>query len=159
MQPLTFPQRELWEASPIPVADVSNHICTFIEVRGLLTTEDCDAGDATSGRPAGSDAAFYIARQGSAGPDDPREQPAQDAVPELSSVSERRPEAIEELMQETFSEPFDLVQGPLYRVNVLRRGADDHLLVLTIHHAIADGWTLGAFVQDSVCRLCTRGSR
>ena len=51
-------------------------------------------------------------------------------------------------MQEAFSEPFDLVQGPLYRVNVLRRDADDHLLVLTIHHAIADGWSLGAFVQD-----------
>ncbi len=40
LQPLTFPQRELWEASPIPVADPSNHICTFIEVRGLLTPED-----------------------------------------------------------------------------------------------------------------------
>ena len=66
---------------------------------------------------------------------------------ELSS-SDRRPEAVEELMQETFSEPFDLVQGPLYRVTVLRRGADDHLLILAIHHAIADGWTLGAFVQD-----------
>ena len=30
LQPLTFPQRELWESSPIPVADPSNHICTFI---------------------------------------------------------------------------------------------------------------------------------
>jgi hypothetical protein len=61
------------------------------------------------------------------------------------------PEAVEELMQEAFGKPFDLVQGPLYRVNVLRRAADDHLLVLTIHHAIADGWTLGIFVRD----LCT----
>ena len=44
--------------------------------------------------------------------------------------------------------PFDLMQGPLYRVDVLRRAADDHVMVLTIHHAIADGWTLGVFVQD-----------
>ena len=73
--------------------------------------------------------------------------PAQMRFRQLS-VSDRQPEAIEELMQEAFSEPFDLVQGPLYRVDVLRRDADDHLLVLTIHHAIADGWTLGAFVQD-----------
>ena len=63
-------------------------------------------------------------------------------------LSDRRPEAIEALMQETFSEPFDLVQGPLYRAKVLRLGADNHLLVLAIHHAIADGWTLGAFVRD-----------
>ena len=43
LQPLTFAQRELWEASPIPPADVSNHICAFIEVRGLLAQPDCEA--------------------------------------------------------------------------------------------------------------------
>ncbi len=40
------------------------------------------------------------------------------------------------------------MQGPLYRAEVLRRAADDHVLVFAIHHAIADGWTLGVFVQD-----------
>ena len=49
---------------------------------------------------------------------------------------------------EIFREPFDLVQGPLYRVVDLRRAADDHVLVFAIHHAIADGWSLGVFVQD-----------
>ena len=43
------------------------------------------------------------------------------------------------------------MQGPLYRVDMLRRAANDHLLVFSIHHAIADGWSLGVFVQD----LCT----
>jgi len=59
-----------------------------------------------------------------------------------------RPERIEELAAEIFREPFDLLQGPLYRVVDLRRAADDHVLVLAIHHAIADGWSLGVFVQD-----------
>src|SRR4029079_8185734 len=54
-------------------------------------------------------------------------------------------------MKETYRSPFDLVQGPLYRVDMLRRAANDHLLVFSIHHAIADGWSLGVFVQD----LCT----
>jgi hypothetical protein len=65
-----------------------------------------------------------------------------DISPQTSS------EKIEELALETFSEPFDLVQGPLYRVEVLRRSSDDQLMVFAIHHAIADGWTLGVFVQD-----------
>jgi hypothetical protein len=55
---------------------------------------------------------------------------------------------IEELALQTFCEPFDLVQGPLYRVEVLRRAPDDQLMIFAIHHAIADGWTLGVFVQD-----------
>ena len=54
-------------------------------------------------------------------------------------------------MKETYREPFDLMQGPLHRVDMLRRGANDHVLAFSIHHAIADGWSLGVFVQD----LCT----
>ena len=51
-------------------------------------------------------------------------------------------------MKETYRAPFDLMQGPLYRIEMLRRAADDHVLVFAIHHAIADGWTLGVFVED-----------
>src|SRR5580765_2207832 len=69
---------------------------------------------------------------------------------ELSSA-EARPEALEELMKETWRLPFDLIQGPLYRVDMLRRAANDHILMFSIHHAIADGWSLGVFVRD----LCT----
>src|ERR1700738_3659207 len=43
LQPLTFPQRELWEASPVPVGDVTNHICCLIRLRGLVTLNDCQA--------------------------------------------------------------------------------------------------------------------
>src|SRR4029077_1944943 len=62
--------------------------------------------------------------------------------------SDAAPDAIEELALQTFYEPFDLIQGPLYRVEVLRRAPDDQVMVFAIHHAIADGWTLGVFVQD-----------
>ena len=58
---------------------------------------------------------------------------------------------LEELMLETYRAPFDLLQGPLHRVQMLRRGGNDHVLAFSIHHAIADGWSLGVFVQD----LCT----
>src|SRR5207237_4127455 len=43
LHPLTLPQRELWETSAAPPADVSNHICCVINVRGLISPEDCVA--------------------------------------------------------------------------------------------------------------------
>jgi hypothetical protein len=64
------------------------------------------------------------------------------------SPPQRSDQAIEELASEVFRQPFDLVQGPLYRATVFSRTADDHVLALAIHHSIADGWTLGVFVQD-----------
>src|SRR5665647_2107452 len=42
LHPLTFPQRELWETSPVPAADVSNNIRAFIQVRGSLSPQACE---------------------------------------------------------------------------------------------------------------------
>jgi amino acid adenylation domain-containing protein/non-ribosomal peptide synthase protein (TIGR01720 family) len=43
---------------------------------------------------------------------------------------------------------FDLVAGPLFRIALLKLGGDMHLLVLTIQHLIADGWSIGLMLQE-----------
>jgi len=49
------------------------------------------------------------------------------------------------------------VQGPLYRVEVLRRSADRSCARASrFITAIADGWTLGVFVQDLFAAYCSR---
>jgi len=147
LQPLTFPQRELWETSPVTVTDTANHICCLIHLRGPVTQDVCETALQRvverqevlrlSFLP-GKDRPLQMIRQSS---------PANLRFRELSAIQERD-EAVDELAQEVFSEPFDLVLGPLYRADVFRRRADDHVLVLAIHHAIADGWSLGVFIQD-----------
>jgi amino acid adenylation domain-containing protein len=44
--------------------------------------------------------------------------------------------------------PFDLARGPLVRVALLRLAATEHLLLATLHHAVADGWSLGVLVRE-----------
>ena len=46
--------------------------------------------------------------------------------------------------------PFDLAVGPLVRVLLLKLGEADHLLVLTQHHSISDGWSIGIILQEIV---------
>ena len=145
LHPLTLPQRELWEVSPVPVEDSANHICCLIEVQGLLTERECRAA-----------IQLVVEREEvlrlSVLPG--RERPLQMIRKncginfDVREVADARPEAIEELAAEIFRTPFDLVQGPLYRVVDLRRTANDHVLVFAIHHAIADGWSLGIFVEE-----------
>lgn len=38
--------------------------------------------------------------------------------------------------------PFDLEQGPLFRVRLVRLDEDQHVLMLNLHHIIADGWSI-----------------
>ncbi|WP_209329029.1 amino acid adenylation domain-containing protein [Lunatimonas salinarum] len=43
---------------------------------------------------------------------------------------------------------FDLQQGPLIRFTVIKRGGDNHLLNITAHHIICDGWSLNVIVEE-----------
>jgi len=44
--------------------------------------------------------------------------------------------------------PFDLENGPLYRFSVIRHSEKYHQLILSFHHVICDGWSLGILMQD-----------
>ena len=44
--------------------------------------------------------------------------------------------------------PFDLENGPLLRVRIQRRAADNYLITFTAHHLIMDGWSLWVFLRD-----------
>jgi hypothetical protein len=146
LHPLTFPQRELWEASPSPPADVSNHICCIINVRGLISPDDCVA---SIQRVVNRQEVLRLSiLPGKNGPVQLIRTRSEPVMRFRDIPSNTPPDAIEELALQTFYEPFDLIQGPLYRVEVLRRAPDDQIMIFAIHHAIADGWTLGVFVQD-----------
>ena len=52
------------------------------------------------------------------------------------------------LTQEEAQQPCDLLQGPLLRTCVLRLNPQRALLLVTLHHIIADGWSLTLFFQE-----------
>ena len=56
-------------------------------------------------------------------------------------AAELPPRALAALLADAHA-PFALAAGPLVRILLLRLGPQDHLLALTLHHAVADGWSL-----------------
>ena len=45
--------------------------------------------------------------------------------------------------------PFDLAAGPPFRARCVRLGADDHVLLIAMHHIVSDGWSLGVFWRET----------
>src|SRR6185436_14675964 len=43
---------------------------------------------------------------------------------------------------------FDLASGPLARVSILRLADEEHILLLSIHHIIADAWSVKLFFEE-----------
>jgi amino acid adenylation domain-containing protein len=44
--------------------------------------------------------------------------------------------------------PFDLATGPLFRAALLRLADDEHVLLITLHHAVTDGWSMGVLYRE-----------
>jgi len=60
---------------------------------------------------------------------------------------EREREA-RQLARQEASHPADLTRGPLLRTFLLRLGSEEHILLLTMHHIITDGWSGQVFVRE-----------
>ncbi|ASS75460.1 hypothetical protein CIG75_11050 [Tumebacillus algifaecis] len=52
--------------------------------------------------------------------------------------------------REEARKPFDLARGPLIRATLLRIAENEHILLLTLHHIVADGWSLGVLLQEMI---------
>ncbi|MEU3100291.1 amino acid adenylation domain-containing protein [Streptomyces griseoflavus] len=61
---------------------------------------------------------------------------------------EERRARVAELLADERTRRFDLAEPPLLRVTLVRFADDDHLLVVSHHHALLDGWSLPLFFRD-----------
>jgi thioesterase domain-containing protein/acyl carrier protein len=55
---------------------------------------------------------------------------------------------VRQLASEEAATPFDLGRGPLWRVTLLRCSDQEHVLLLTMHHIVSDGWSFLLFCQE-----------
>ncbi|MBV9787345.1 MAG: hypothetical protein JOZ51_04180, partial [Chloroflexi bacterium] len=95
--------------------------------------------------------------QGAPGSDS---QPAQVVAPELQltlardsvedlPAAERESAALERVIAEA-QRPFDLAHGPLMRGLLVRLDEQRHMLAVTLHHIVFDGWSMGIMLREIV---------
>ncbi|MEP0858565.1 amino acid adenylation domain-containing protein [Trichocoleus sp. DQ-U1] len=85
-------------------------------------------------------------------------QPIQEIAPTLTVTFpvidvQAFPEAeregkIQQLISQEALKPFDLTQAPLFRIQLLQLGEEEHILVLVLHHIIFDLWSIGVMLQE-----------
>ncbi len=70
-------------------------------------------------------------------------------VTHLGDISpERVKEKVRMLAEVEVSKPFNLTQAPLVKLLLYKISEKLHFLLIIIHHAIADGWSLGVFLSE-----------
>src|SRR5690606_15299372 len=60
--------------------------------------------------------------------------------------------AVQANIDTEMARPFDLGAGPLLRAVLLRTGEREHLFLVSVHHAVFDGWSFDIFMSE-LCAL------
>lgn len=115
---------------------------------------------ATLGRHAALRACFRIRRNGEPVQVVPPSVPAPLTCADLTNVpGAERSAAADELTRDDRTRPFDLSAPPLVRCTVIRLGESACRILLTVHHAVIDGWSMGLFIEEVFSRYAISGAQ
>ena len=149
--PASFPQQRMWFLDQLNPGGAAYNIPAAVRVRGVLDVELWRRSLAEIVRRHESLRTTFDEVDG---------EPVQvvhdsgeleltvEEVPHL-----RGPDGepgIKELARQEFTRPFDLGTGPLMRMKFLRLAADEHILLLTMHHIVADLWSTSVLLGELV---------
>src|ERR1051326_8687393 len=62
--------------------------------------------------------------------------------------NEQREAETRQLIRRETQQPFDLRQGPVWRARLVRLGAEEHVLLFTLHHIATDGWSMEILTRE-----------
>src|ERR1043165_4026151 len=147
--PLSFSQLRLWFLDQLVPGSASYLIPMAVRLKGVL---DADALEVSLRKLTQRHEILrtsFISVEG---------QPSQIIAPELAvtlplvslkDVAERERETLAyKFIFEESQRPFNLAQAPLWRAKLLKLDTHDHVLLLMMHHIIADEWSLGVLLRE-----------
>ncbi|WHZ21724.1 MAG: polyketide synthase module [Nitrospira sp.] len=147
--PLSFSQERLWFLDQLEAGSSFYHLAAALHLRG---TFDLSAAELALNRIASRHDALRTTLATVDGRPVQRITPEKRisiAVLDLEVRSEeKRDVAIGRLAAEDARLPFTLDEGPLWRVSVVNVAPQEQVLLLTMHHIISDGWSLGVLVRE-----------
>ncbi len=148
-QPLSFAQQRLWFLTQLEGASEAYHISRALRLEGdldraalrsaldrivlrheaLRTTFVQLEGETVQRVLPEEEGRFHLVEQDLLGRADARE-------------------ALDRMVAREAGVPFDLGQGPLIRGLLLRLAEEEHVLVITMHHIVSDGWSMNVLVGE-----------
>jgi amino acid adenylation domain-containing protein len=157
---LSFGQERLWFLHQLEEGSAAYHLPGALHLKGILDVSALERSlaeiwgrhealrttfESVDGRPVqriGAPDTFVLARRDLMG------------LPPEERVAEAR-----RLTEKEAQRPFDLATGPLFRCTLLTLDEDEHLLLSTAHHVVADAWSIGILVRElgALYRAFVRG--
>jgi len=147
--PLSFAQQRLWFVDQLEQNSPAYNMPAALRLRGLLNTVALEASlNEILHRHAVLRTCFHL-KDGN-----PVQHICDDITlnPQKTDLSDLPPDArdtrIQAMIDAESQKPFDLQTGPLIRAQLLICNAEEHVLLLSMHHIVSDGWSIGLLGRE-----------
>jgi pristinamycin I synthase-3/4 len=140
--PLSFAQRRLWFIDKLHGTSSEYNMPGAWRLRGALDVEALQRTINTVIERHENLRVHFVEHDG---------EPFQEIAPVLRLALVAEPARIDDIasaLRREADEPFDLARGPLVRARLLRLGDDDHVLLWSCHHIVADAWSMGVLNRE-----------
>ena len=150
--PLSFAQQRLWFLHRLEPESAAYNIPGALRLRGTLLPGALAAALREIVRR--HEALRTVFRDAPGRPVQVVLPPALPGAGELPAIdlaglpAEVRESEAARLLDAAGQRPFDLERGPLLRLELIRLGAEEHLLAVMMHHIVSDAWSLGVTVRE-----------
>ncbi len=147
--PLSFAQHRLWVLHQLDPGLTAYHIPAAVRLRGRLAAMALERALGEIVRRHEALRTAFPLEDG-----DPIQIVAPAGNLRLSGVDlsrlpeERREVEVRRIGADLACRPFDLERGPLLRLLLLRLAAEERVLLLAVHHLVADGWSISIFLRE-----------
>lgn len=146
--PLSFAQQRLWFLEQVHPGSSINHISMGVRVRGPLNPEKLERSVQEIIRRHEVLRTRFGSERGEGFAEISGESVFTMGQHDLQALSHAEQEIeVRQFLRTEASQPFDLGRGPLFRVALVALDQDQHVLALTFHRLIADGWSLRVFCE------------
>ncbi len=147
--PLSFAQQRLWFLDRLEGGSLAYHISGAIRINGPLDVAVLERAMGAIIERHDALRTNFVETDGA--PVQSVAAPGPYRLP-VVALDAQDPAARERAVQMRLASdgalPFDLARAPLFRATLMRLGANEHVLTLTLHHIISDQWSVGLIFRE-----------
>ncbi|MGH3682950.1 MAG: condensation domain-containing protein, partial [Natronosporangium sp.] len=140
--PLSYAQQRIWSLEQLVPGNVAYNNAVALRLRGRLDAAALHRALRAVVRRHEVLRTTYHA--GAVGP----VQRVHESVEVDLPVQDAAPDDVDALARAHAREPFPLDRGPLLRARLLRLASTEHLLLISMHHIVSDGWSAGVLITE-----------
>ncbi|MCC5625548.1 condensation domain-containing protein, partial [Nostoc sp. CHAB 5715] len=147
--PLSFAQQRLWFLAQLEPDNPFYNILAAVRLQGQLNVGALQQSfNEIISRHEALRTNFQT-REGQAVAVISQEKPITLSIFDISDLPENQQQAeIKQQAAQAAQQPFDISSDHLLRVKLLRLGEQEHIVLLTMHHIVSDGWSIGVLVEE-----------